>query len=71
MRHVLDNVTNMSVDWPRKYELMEMLKDAREGARPSYSQPVPSLSASNFCCQPGSPAWIGAAPAARTASQFL
>jgi Amt family ammonium transporter len=43
---------------------------ALSGSR-AHSHPTPSPSPSNLDCQPGSPARIGAAPAARTAVQFL
>src|SRR3954462_14063018 len=36
-----------------------------------HSQPMPSWSRSNFGSQPGSPGWMGAAPWARTSSQFV
>ncbi|MQA36074.1 helix-turn-helix domain-containing protein, partial [Modestobacter roseus] len=42
-----------------------------EWQRSGHSHPTPSPSRSNLVSQPGSPARIGSAPAARTASQFL
>ncbi|MQA36016.1 helix-turn-helix domain-containing protein [Modestobacter roseus] len=42
-----------------------------EWQRSGHSHPTPSPSRSNVVSQPGSPARIGSAPAARTASQFL
>jgi len=43
---------------------------AKRDVRTRHSQPTPSPSLSSLRLYPGSPAWMGAAPALRTAVQF-